>query len=376
MDIIIGADLVPTPSNINRFLKADKNAIVSSDISELLASADYRIFNCEIPLTSADIPIEKFGPNLKAPPECIHGFIALGSDFLTLANNHIMDFGIDGLRETVERIKRAGIAFSGAGNNAEEARQLFTTEIAGKTVGVYCCVEHEFSVASQSTPGANAFNPLYSLEHIENLQSCSDLVIVLYHGGRELYQYPTPRLQERCRRMIDYGADLVLCQHSHCIGCKEKYKGKEILYGQGNFIFDRTENPITKEGFLIKINLINKEIRIDYIPVVVKNGFAKLATGDKKNAIINGFEERSRYIENPNNVQKKFDELCENVMANYLFSFRGGNIVAKVLNKLTRGAYIKRIYKKKKALQVLNNIQCETLQEVSIRSLEMVAYDN
>jgi len=373
MNIIIGADLVPTQKNNHRFLSPESAEIASQDILRILESADYRIFNCEIPLAKGGQPIDKFGPNLKADPDCIRGFVALGTDFLTLANNHMMDFGTEALHETLQTVAAAGISYSGVGDTVEEAQTLFTTHIGNKTVGIYCCVEHEFSVATHLSAGANPFDPLYSLGHIQELREQCDLVIVLYHGGRELYQYPTPKLQERCRRMVDYGADLVLCQHSHCIGAKEMYKGKEILYGQGNFIFDRTDNPITKEGLLVKVIFDNKGINIEHIPVIVKNGFAELAIDEKRQEILNGFENRSKYIESPDNVQKKFDELCNSVMSNYLFAFRGGSIIAKIINKLTHGSYVKRIYKDKKALQILNNIQCETLQEVSTRSLELAA---
>ena len=65
-----------------------------------------------------------------------------------------------------------------------------------------------------------------------------DYTIVLYHGGKEYYRYPSPNLQRVCRYMIEKGTDLVICQHSHCIGCEENYLSGKIVYGQGNFIFD------------------------------------------------------------------------------------------------------------------------------------------
>ena len=78
-----------------------------------------------------------------------------------------------------------------------------------------------------------------SLDHIQNLKDQCDYVIVLYHGGKEHYRYPSPYLQRVARKMVEKGADLVVCQHSHCIGCYEKYKDSMIIYDQGNFIFER-----------------------------------------------------------------------------------------------------------------------------------------
>lgn len=95
----------------------------------------------------------------------------------------------------------------------------------GVKAGVYACAEHELSIIFEKTPTTSPFIPLCRLDHIADLKQKFDYVIVLYHGGKEHYRYPSPNLQKACRKMVDKGADLVVCQHNHCIGCKEKHKG-------------------------------------------------------------------------------------------------------------------------------------------------------
>ena len=151
-------------------------------------------------------------------------------------------------------LRKNGIAFAGAGSNLSDASKSYVVEIDGKKIGIYCCTEHEFSIATLTSAGANPFNPLESLDHIQDLKAQTDHVIVLYHGGKEHYRYPSPHLQKVCRKCIEKGADLVVCQHTHCIGCEEKYLNGTIVYGQGNFLFDYTESEYWQTGLLISLN--------------------------------------------------------------------------------------------------------------------------
>ena len=91
MKIVIGADLVPTNSNIDSFESGDRKALLGEELDNLLQNADFRIFNLEVPLTDQEHPIPKCGPNLIAPTKCVAGYKAMRVDLLTLANNHILD---------------------------------------------------------------------------------------------------------------------------------------------------------------------------------------------------------------------------------------------------------------------------------------------
>ena len=244
--MIIGGDLVPTKSNEEIFINGNIEKIVDDKILKILEEANYRVFNLETPLTDSNHPISKEGPALKAKKETINGIKRINPDLITIANNHILDYGQEGLQDTIEELRKNNISYVGAGNNLEEASKGFIIENNGFKIGIYGCSEHEYTIATKTEGGANPFDPLESLDQIENLRKNTNYVIVLYHGGKEFYRYPTPYLQKVCRKIIDKGADLVLCQHSHCIGTYEDYKNGKIVYGQGNFLFDR-DDPINYE---------------------------------------------------------------------------------------------------------------------------------
>ena len=233
MDIIIAGDLVPTKSNIELFNNADLKTLLGEELLSVWNSSDIRIFNLEVPLSDTEDPIDKWGPHLIAPISTIKGIKALRPSLVTLANNHILDQGVQGLKSTEKVLQDHDIPFIGTGENVVEASKPYIIKQDGIRIGVYACTEHEFSISTENSPGANPFDPLESLDHIQNLKLECDYVIVLYHGGKEYYRYPSPYLQKVCRKMVEKGADLVVCQHSHCIGSFEKYGGSTIVYGQG-----------------------------------------------------------------------------------------------------------------------------------------------
>lgn len=204
--------------------------MLGKELIEIIQNADYRIFNLEVPLTDLEQPIPKCGPNLMAPTRCIAGYKAMNIDLLTLANNHILDQGQQGLKSKCEVLESAGIAYTGVGQTPKEAAKPYVFECDGKSIGVYAYAEHEFSIVTEYTAGANPIDLLETPDHIAALKAECDYVIVLYHGGKEYYRYPSPNLQKVCRKLVEKGADLVVCQHSHCIGCEEKIRVGVQLY--------------------------------------------------------------------------------------------------------------------------------------------------
>ena len=191
---------------------------------------------------------------------------ALNPVVFGMANNHILDHDEQGLLSTLDRLSENKLGYVGAGRDLQEAEKPFIIEKEGVKVGVYACAENEFSIATGNQAGANPFDPLESLDHIVRLKSECDFVIVLHHGGKEHYRYPSPGLRKVCRKMAEKGADLIVCQHSHCIGAFEKYSDSMIVYGQGNFLFDRRDNEFWNTGLLIKA-VFGKEMSVEFVPV-------------------------------------------------------------------------------------------------------------
>src|SRR5690625_998904 len=157
MKVIIGGDLVPTEPTINYFINGDINNLLGDSLKRIWESADIRIFNLEIPLYYKENPIDKHGPNLIAPIETIRGIKALDPTLVTLANNHILDQSIQGLHSTIDTLKKHNIDFIGAGDNLANASKPYIIKNDYKTIGIYTCAEHEFTIATEYTPGANPF---------------------------------------------------------------------------------------------------------------------------------------------------------------------------------------------------------------------------
>ena len=105
MQLIIGGDLVPTQSNIDLFSNGDVNALLGKELLSLWNAADIHILNLEVPITDKEDPIAKCGPNLIAPTSTMKGIKALNPTLISMANNHILDQGIQGLRSTEELSK-------------------------------------------------------------------------------------------------------------------------------------------------------------------------------------------------------------------------------------------------------------------------------
>ena len=310
MKIMIGADLVPTPTNIELFKQGDAKTIVGERFLKVMQDCDYRIFNLELALTDKETPIVKAGPNIGAPTECINGYKALGVDFLGVSNNHVLDHGYEGFVSTMKTLDDAGIAHCGCGINKEEASKPYIFEKDGIKVGIYACCEHEFSWVEDYGFGANGFDALESLDHITELKKQVDYCIVLYHGGKEHYQYPSPYLHKVCRKIVEKGADIVLCQHTHCVGTEMDYAGGKIIFGQGNFIFAKNyaHNPLWGDGFVVIADVTKDGVKYEYVP------YNKTEVGIEmtdSTEILDGLKARSQEILEPGFIEKNFVEMAE-----------------------------------------------------------------
>ena len=172
-----------------------------------------------------------------------------------LANNHILDFGEQGLKETLQVFKQAGILTCGAGSKLFEAQKPILIEKQGIKVAYIAIAEKEFSIARFDRAGAAPLETMDNTVQIENASSIADLVFVTVHGGNEYYSFPRLGLRKICRYFIDRGADGVICHHPHVPGAYEFYQGKPIVYNLGNLIFDHTKSPpCWNEGYALRVD--------------------------------------------------------------------------------------------------------------------------
>ena len=370
--ILICGDLVPTKSNESLFASEKLDTLIGEGLQDLLNQACYRIANLEVPIVDSLTPIPKHGPNLCTIRDTLSGISRMHIDLLSMANNHIYDHGEKGLKTTLDAVSAAGIAHVGAGMDIEQANSPTFFEVNGKRVGIFSCAEHEFSIADEHQPGAAPFDPLETPDWIATIKKTCDMLVVLYHGGKEYYRYPSPMLQKTCRKLVEKGADLVVCQHSHCIGCYERYRGASIVYGQGNFIFDDDDNEFYKTGLIIGLD---EQANVNFYPIMKYGCCVRLAVDKEKQEILNAFEKRSLEIKQPGFIEQQYRQFAEKMLISYARGLKDMKrpFMYRMINKVCHGALDQmraERYLHARCLQVMNMVDCEAHRELLLHGLK------
>ena len=158
-------------------------------------------------------------------------------DLVTLANNHVLDYGSVGLLNTIQSIQDNKINYVGAGHNMEEAALFHTIKKDGLKIAILNFAENEWSIASEKEPGANPLDIIDNIAQLNVAKATHDKVICIIHGGHEYYHLPSPDMVKKYRFYANNGADAIVCHHSHCIGGYEIFNNVPIIYSLGNFIF-------------------------------------------------------------------------------------------------------------------------------------------
>lgn len=349
---------------------AGDTAAVFGDVLPALKNSDYAVANLELPLTDSNTPSIKTGPCLRGKPTDIHILKQAGISAVSLANNHILDYGAQGLLDTLAAAKAENVPTFGADKNAEAAAKPLYVEIKGWKIGFQSFAEEEFNIAYENTPGANLFDPYYSLDQIRQTKAQCDYLVVLYHGGIEHYEYPSPLLQKKCRAMARAGADLVLCQHSHCIGTEETYQGATILYGQGNAIFGRRKTERWNTGMLVIVDLNEKENKVSYRVFEAGENGISFVSEEKNAARLEKMAKMSSCLDDSAELKKKWNAFCASQTPEYLPTLFCWNRVSGKANRMLKGKPVEYLIGKKYKMVAMNLVRCDAHREVVQTILE------
>lgn len=363
MNIIVFGDICP--------IKGDMSFDISCNGDDLL------IGNLECPLTDNPIPVKKAGPVLYCQSTLASKLRTVGFYGVSLANNHIRDCGDDGVFNTIKVCEASGLRTFGAGATQESALEPLIIEKDGLKVGLISFAEREFNYAKKGKAGAAVFDPYDSFDRISELKQSVDAVIVLYHGGIEHYIYPTPLLQKKCRKMVDTGADVVLCQHSHCIGTRENYNGGEILYGQGNSVFGyRKGDDSWNYGLIVKLNLSKTNLNVEYDVLENKpDGSVSLVESEVRRKILESLELQSSKIHNPEFIECEWKKFCKERESLYMPLLLGFGKNTNRLNRLLGNAVVRLFYNKRQLNVIHNIIRCDAHEEVLETILEQYNFE-
>lgn len=362
MRFLFTGDLV-----VNQDYESEKN--IDLQLVNLFKNSDFNIVNLEAPITKSLNKIIKTGPHLKANKNStLKVFDRLKINTVALANNHIKDYGDEGVLDTINLCRKHNINVVGAGKNLVEASETkILNTIEGK-IALINIAENEWSSASEYNAGANGMNLIKDIRKIQEARENCDFVFVIVHGGHEYYNLPSLRIRDQYRFYIEQGADLVIGHHTHCVSGFEIYNGKPIYYSLGNFLFTKKNtNEEWYTGLVLSVEVSNGLLQCELHPVKqTKEDFSiSLLMGSEKEKIFSKIDVLSNIIVNDERLLEEWKAFTTSKSAMYLnylspISFIKSKIISAILFKLK----FKLINKVGLALY-LNLIRCEAHSDIS-----------
>jgi poly-gamma-glutamate capsule biosynthesis protein CapA/YwtB (metallophosphatase superfamily) len=227
---------------------------VYGDLLPALRDADLRIVNCECALTRSTREVWKSGAVFKGEPAHVHGLTTVPFDVACLANNHVLDYGVTGLRETLRVLSRAGIATVGAGLTEQDAHAPLSLSVDDVGIHIVNFSEGEDLTASQGGPGVFGWDIPRVEATIRECRRRGGIVLAIGHCGLEYVPYPPPYVVRAFRSAVDAGADCVIGHHPHVPQGMEWRRGRPIFYSLGNFVFYQ-QTPLLhrKTGYVVTL---------------------------------------------------------------------------------------------------------------------------
>ncbi|MFR6541230.1 MAG: CapA family protein [Butyricimonas virosa] len=372
MDVVVTGDFAPIYRTAS-LIKIKNYKLIYNDVLPVLKSADLAISNLETPLTLSDTKIEKTGSVLKALPESVEAIKYGGISLVTLANNHIFDYGEVGLKDTIDVLEANQIAYVGAGDCNKKARKPYVFEKNNKKLSIFSIAENEWSTTLGNRYGANPLNEIENYYDIVTAKKTSDFVLVIVHGGLEYYHLPSPRIKKLFRFFIDVGADAVISHHTHYYSGYEIYKNKPIVYGLGNFIFDLPDEiGDWHKGIIAKIDFKgSNDISLELIPILQNDEKAGVRLANMEQAklfmqeierinsiIVDDIKLENEYLNQLHKLEKQYIA--------YIQPYSNKNLYR--LRKLRLIPYD--FWTKRKRLFLINIVRCEAHREALLRILE------
>lgn len=259
----------------------------------ILKRADIAVVNLETAVTTRGEPAPDKGYNFRAPASAFAAIRAGGVDVVSLANNHGMDYGATGLRDTLRHAKAARVPVIGAGLSETAAYAPYRKTVNGQRIAILAASQviddHLMAewTAKGRRPGMASAYELARLERaVREARATSDTVVVYLHWGAELEGCPTDKQQALARSMVRAGADIIVGTHAH-IPLGAGRMGKALVaYGLGNFVFYASREDNTRSGVL-EVTVTGREIdRYRWLPMRIRGGLPVPAAGSERATLL------------------------------------------------------------------------------------------
>lgn len=263
--------------------------ILSEDTVKVMTDTDIMVINSEFTISDRGEKMPNKYYTFRASPKRIPIYNEMGADLLTLANNHVYDFGKDAFYDMLNSLNEYKIPYIGAGKNINEAKKPYYFILNGYKIAFINATRAEkYILTPEATENDGGVFRCYDPEPLKNLindiKKNSDYVVVLIHWGKE-DSHELEQVQiDTSKIYIDAGADVIVGTHAHVLQGIDYYNHKPIIYNLGDFIF----NDETKDTGIFQIKL-NDDGNMDYyfIPAKEENEYTKLLYDDEKQRVIN-----------------------------------------------------------------------------------------
>lgn len=274
-DICLSSNSIPYKS-----LQESENGLedcVSPTFLNALKDADLACINNEFAYSNRGAPLEGKAYTFCADPESVSVLQEMGIDLVTLANNHVFDYGEEALLDTFDTLDSAGISYFGAGRNLEEAKAPLYVELQGKKIAfVGASRAEKHKMTPQATDDSAGILRCYDnelvLEEIKEAKKSADIVLVYVHWGTEYSTKLEKAQKDGAKAYIDAGADVIIGAHPHILQGMEYYKGKPIIYSLGNFWFSKK----TLNTMLLNLHFSgdkeNEKLEVQILPGIQTKG--------------------------------------------------------------------------------------------------------
>ncbi|MEN8210247.1 MAG: CapA family protein [Thermodesulfobacteriota bacterium] len=311
--VCIAGDWAPI-RNFKKIMETHPESIYG-DLLPILKSADLSIVNLESPLSDRGEPVSKSGAVFKGNLCHINALKCVPFDVVTLANNHVFDYGLDAFKDTLDVLNQNHIQWSGAGMSIKEAATPLVIDVNDIKIAIVNFSEGEDLTTAGENPGVMGWD----LSKIENtiraLKAEVDFIIVISHCGIEYIPFPPPYVVKAFKQMAGAGADIVIGHHPHVPQGFQFYNKTPICYSLGNFAFYQpTDLKYRKLGYLVNLKVSKKSLlSLELIPYKIhESGLSRI-----KNPELETFWKKFKEISIPLNDDKKTDEAWQGFLHYY-----------------------------------------------------------
>lgn len=268
----------------------DLENAISEPLLAKMQDVDILMVNNEFPYTDRGTPTEGKTYTFRADPSTVSYLEDMGADIVSLANNHIYDFGEVGFLDTLNTLEEQGMPYVGAGRNLEEASAPVYF-ISGDMKIAFVAATQIERLDNPDTKGATenmagvfrCWNPQRLYEVVAKAKEDSDFVVVYIHWGTENVSEPDWAQLEQAPKLAEAGADLIIGDHPHCLQGIQYFGDVPVIYSLGNFLF----NSRTLDSCMVQVDISSQGIEsFRFIPAIQKDCRTDFAYGEEKDRII------------------------------------------------------------------------------------------